>query len=117
MTIRSTIEEIRVGFICYPLRQSLHTFLPGRREYLVAGFSPTFVGRGDTEAHASLDWTNAVHAAFQELLHKRPFETRYFFAIQGQPTEHTILSLPGGKGNRGPAVAGSRTIRGTSPRD
>jgi hypothetical protein len=76
VTIRSTIDEIRVGCVCYPLRQSLQaTFLPGQGEYLVAGFSPTFVGRGDTEAQASLDWRNAVHAAFQELLHKRPFET------------------------------------------
>ncbi|MCY2991333.1 MAG: hypothetical protein NTY19_26190 [Planctomycetota bacterium] len=74
--IRSMIDEIRVSCgVCYPLRQSLQaTFLPGQGEYLVAGFSPTFIGHGDTEAQSSLDWRTAVHATVQELLHKRPFE-------------------------------------------
>jgi len=73
--IRSIFDEIRVGHVTYPLRRSLQaTFIPGRGDHLVDGFSPTFVGHGETQAEASQDWRIAVHAAFQELLHKRPFE-------------------------------------------
>jgi len=73
--IRSTIDEIRVGFVSYPLRRSLQaTYIPGQGDFLVDGFSPAFIGHGETQGEAHLDWTNAVHAAFQELLHKRPFE-------------------------------------------
>ena len=75
--ISSTVDAIRVGAIEYPLRRTLRaTYVPGQGEYLVEGFSPLFIGKGETQEQASLGWRNAVHLAFQELVNKRPFEMR-----------------------------------------
>lgn len=73
--MRSIMYEIRVAGVVYPLRQSCVTdFIPGIGDLLVEGFSPTFVGHGTTPAEAEKDWALSVHAAFQELQYKRPFE-------------------------------------------
>jgi hypothetical protein len=72
---RSTLTDIRVGNTIYPLRHPREAnFIPWIGEFLVDGFSPVFVGRGATPVEAQRDWATAVHAAFQELQHKRPFE-------------------------------------------
>ena len=72
---RSTLTDIRVGNTVYPLRHPCEAnFIPGVGEFLVDGFSPVFVGRGATPMKAQRDWATAVHSAFQELQHKRPFE-------------------------------------------
>ncbi len=73
--VRSTLNEIRVAGVVYPLRQPCATdFIPVIGEFLVDGFSPLFVGHGATTAEAQREWALAVHAAFQELQHRRPFE-------------------------------------------
>lgn len=73
--IRSTLNEIRIADIVYPLRRPCTaSFIPGVGEFMVDGFGPAFVGRGATLEEARRDWLLAVHAEFQELLHKRPFE-------------------------------------------
>jgi hypothetical protein len=73
--IRSTLNDIRIAGVAYPLRRPCTaSFIPGAGEFLVDGFSPAFVGRGATLEEARKDWLLAVHAGFQELLHKRPFE-------------------------------------------
>jgi hypothetical protein len=73
--MRSMLPEIRVAGVVYPLRQACATdFIPGIGDFLVEGFSPTFVGHGATYSEAREDWALSVHAAFQELQYKRPFE-------------------------------------------
>ena len=73
--IRSTLSELRVAGMCYPLRAPSRTsYLPVAGEFLVEGFSQLFVGRGASEDEAREDWLVAVHASFQELLYKRPIE-------------------------------------------
>jgi hypothetical protein len=73
--MRSVLNEIRVASVLYHLRQPCVTdFIPVIGEFLVEGFSPTFVGHGATLAKAREDWALEVHAAFQELQYKRPFE-------------------------------------------
>lgn len=73
--IHSTLNDLRVAGIAYPLRRSCTaSFIPGVGEFLVEGFSPAFVGRGATLEVARKDWLLAVHSGFQELVHKRPFE-------------------------------------------
>ena len=49
-------------------------FIPVVGEFLVEGFSPTFIGNGRTPREAEQDWALSIHAAFQELQYKRPFE-------------------------------------------
>lgn len=74
-SVRSTLNELRIAGTTYPLRRPCTTnFIPGKGEFLVEGFSPTFVGRGTTLDDARKDWLLKVHAGFQELLYKRPFE-------------------------------------------
>lgn len=74
-TIRSTLDEIQVAGVTYPLRRSSTvSFIPGIGEFLVEGFSPAFVGHGATFEAARRDWLLSIHSGFQELLHKRPFE-------------------------------------------
>ena len=73
--IRSTLNDIRVASVTYPLRRPCTaSFIPGIGEFLVDGFSPAFVGRGTTPEDAREDWQLEVHASFQELLNKRSFE-------------------------------------------
>lgn len=73
--LRSTMNELRVGGVNYPLRRPcLTTFVPGAKEFFVEGFSPLFVGHGTTPKAAREDWLLTVHAAFQELSSLRPFE-------------------------------------------
>ena len=73
--VRSTLNDLRVAGVVYPLRGPCTAdFIPGVGEFLVEGFSPSFVGRGETPEEARENWLLAVHAGFQELLHKRPFE-------------------------------------------
>ena len=73
--IRSTLNDVRVAGIVYPLRRPCTaTFIPGVGEFLVEGFSPAFVGRGKTPEVARMNWHLVVHEGFQELSHKRPFE-------------------------------------------
>jgi hypothetical protein len=73
--MRSMLNEIRVAGVIYPLRQSCATdFIPVIGDFLVEGFSPTFVGHGTTPAEARENWALLVHATFQELQYKRPFE-------------------------------------------
>lgn len=49
-------------------------YLPSRKRFEVHGFSPFFIGRGDSEKSARDDWAVAVHAEFQRLLGMRFFE-------------------------------------------
>ena len=73
--MRSVLNDIRVAGVVYPLRQACATdYIPVIGEFLVEGFSPTFIGRGKTPKEAYQDWALSVHAAFQELQFKRPFE-------------------------------------------
>lgn len=73
--IGTTIRTIKIGHITYPLRHSLRaTYVPGKGDFLVEGFSPLFVGNGTNQEAARADWNNTVHSAFQELQPKRPFE-------------------------------------------
>lgn len=73
--IRSTINDIHVADVVYPLRRPCDAyFIPVVGEFLVAGFSPSFVGHGETPETGREDWLLSVHMAFQKLLHKRPFE-------------------------------------------
>ena len=73
--VRSILNEICVAGVVYPLRQPSATdYIPVVGEFLVEGFSPTFIGKGKTPNEAWQDWALSVHAAFQELQYKRPFE-------------------------------------------
>lgn len=73
--IRSSLSELRIAGMRYPLRApSRASYIPVAGEFLVEGFSPLFVGRGASQEEARENWLLAVHASFQELLHKRPFE-------------------------------------------
>lgn len=73
--VRSVLNEIRIGRVTYPLRHPCTTdYIPVLGDFLVEGFSPTFVGHGATPDEAQQNWALAVHAAFQDLQHKRPFE-------------------------------------------
>jgi hypothetical protein len=73
--INSMVDEIRIGNVVYPLRKSLTaTFIPGKGEFLVDGFSPIFVGHGDTQQRARRNFHDEVHMTFQDLIAKRPFE-------------------------------------------
>lgn len=73
--IRLTFNELQVASVRYPLRRACSArFIPGYGEFLVEGFSPMFVGQGPTPDDAFQNWLHKVHARFQELLHKRPFE-------------------------------------------
>lgn len=73
--VHSTLNDVRVAGVVYPLRRPCTAnFIPGIGEFLVEGFSPAFLGRGETPGEARNDWLLAVHSGFQELLHKRPFE-------------------------------------------
>lgn len=71
------INRIQVGRTVYPLRRSLTaTFVPGlhRGQLVVDSMSPAFVGYGESGEDALQDWALQVHAAFQDLIAKRPFE-------------------------------------------
>ena len=73
--VRSVLNDIRVAGVVYPLRQPSATdYIPVVGEFLVEGFSPTFIGKGKTPKEARQDWALSVHAAFQELQYKRSFE-------------------------------------------
>jgi hypothetical protein len=72
--IRSEMSQLRVAEFNYPLRRICRaSFIPVACEFLVEEFS-AFVGHGASIEAAREDWALRVHAAFQELLHKRPFE-------------------------------------------
>ena len=73
--IRSTFSELCVAGTRYPLRApSSASYIPVAGEFLVEGFSPLFVGRGASQDEARENWLLGVHATFQELLFRRPFE-------------------------------------------
>lgn len=73
--VRFTLNDLRIAGVVYPLRRPCTaSYIPGAGDFLVAGFSPMFVGRGTTLEEARKDWLLAVHVGFQELLHMRPFE-------------------------------------------
>ncbi len=73
--MRSILNDIEVAGVVYPLRQPCATdYIPVVGEFLVEGFSPAFIGRGKTPNEARQNWALSVHAAFQELQYKRPFE-------------------------------------------
>ncbi|MBS0210427.1 MAG: hypothetical protein JSS27_15900 [Planctomycetes bacterium] len=73
--VRSILNDLRIAGVTYPLRRPCPaSYIPGVGEFLVEGFSPVFVGRGATIEEARSDWLLAVHAGFQELISKRPFE-------------------------------------------
>lgn len=72
---RMHIAEIRIGSTTYPLRRQLvGTYTRAYRELVVEGVSPVITGAGDTMQGAQDDFCLKVHAAFQALLHRRPFE-------------------------------------------
>lgn len=72
--IRCDMSTLSVAGFTYPLRRICRaSFIPVAGEFVVEEFS-AFVGRGETIDAAREDWALRVHAAFQELLHKRPFE-------------------------------------------
>jgi len=72
--IRSDLSELCVAGVTYPLRRSCRaSYIPVAGEFVVEEFS-SFVGQGDTLEEAREDWLRSVHASFQELLQKRPFE-------------------------------------------
>lgn len=72
--IRSQLSELSVAGLTYPLRRSCHaSYLPVAGEFLVEEFS-SFVGRGKTLEDARENWMLNVHAVFQDLVCKRPFE-------------------------------------------
>ncbi|MEQ9412169.1 MAG: hypothetical protein RIK87_30965 [Fuerstiella sp.] len=72
--IRCEMSQLKVAGFTYPLRRTCRaSFIPVAGEFLVEEFS-AFVGRGESIDAAREDWALRVHAAFQELLHKRPFE-------------------------------------------
>ena len=69
------IPEIVVGSTRYPLRRHLiGTYTRALRELSVQGVSPVITGSGETAQKAQQDFYLKVHAAFQHLLHRRPFE-------------------------------------------
>lgn len=71
----SVLNDVSVADVVYPLRRPCTArFIPSVGEFSVDGFSPTFVGRGATLEEARKAWLLDVHAGFQDLLHKRPFE-------------------------------------------
>ena len=72
-------KELEVGDTIYPLRsQFVGTFLPGHigrpGEFAVPQFLPYFVGKGRNSDEAFVDWRDQLHARFQKLYSKRPFE-------------------------------------------
>jgi hypothetical protein len=74
-TGRVELTELRVGSIVYPLRHELTgRYVRALEELFVQGVSPVFVGKGASEREAIDDFSLQVHADFQELLYKRPFE-------------------------------------------
>jgi len=69
------IPRIVVGATRYPMRRPLvGTYFRALRELTVEGLSPLFIGEGDSAEAAKEDFCLKVHAAVQELIHKRPFE-------------------------------------------
>ncbi|MAT13961.1 MAG: hypothetical protein CMJ46_01675 [Planctomyces sp.] len=71
---RSVMSRLRVSGLTYPLRRPCQaSFIPNTGEFLVEEFSG-FVGRGESFDAAKEAWALSVHAAFQDLLHKRHFE-------------------------------------------
>lgn len=75
---RYPITSFRVGTTEYQLRQSttgrVYPARAGTFEFVVDALAPYVVGRADTPKAAIEDWRNHVHALFQQLLAKRPFE-------------------------------------------
>jgi len=74
-TSRVELPELQVGSIKYPLRGKLSgRYIRALGELFVDGVSPVFVGKGSSEQEAIDDFSLRVHADFQDLLYKRPFE-------------------------------------------
>lgn len=68
-----TIDQVEVGTTSYPLRQSLNaTFVGG--QLVAESLGPVFVGYGESREAALQDLILKIHASFQELIAKRPFE-------------------------------------------
>jgi hypothetical protein len=86
----STITELTIGDVSYRLQGSYlaisRTNAAGEVEYLVEGFEPLFVGRGENDSRAKADWTEQVHGAFQRLYRKMPFEM-----TSGESAQWSIL--------------------------
>lgn len=69
------ITDIAVGTINYPLRQELRgNYVRAMQVLTVNGVSPLILGEGKSSEEAKTDFCLKVHAAIQELIHKRPFE-------------------------------------------
>ncbi|MBN2291015.1 MAG: hypothetical protein JXM70_01240 [Pirellulales bacterium] len=73
-----SVRNISVGEAKYRLRSPVRGYFmrlhDGSWEFLVDGFSPTFVGHGNRADEAYQDWRDFVHVKFQDLNGKRPFE-------------------------------------------
>jgi hypothetical protein len=73
-----TIKELASGDTIYhlrrPCRACYRTSLPEHVEFVVEGFEPVFIGRGESAPVAEADWIEQVHSAFQHLYRKMPFE-------------------------------------------
>ncbi|GIW79532.1 MAG: hypothetical protein KatS3mg105_1339 [Gemmatales bacterium] len=71
------ISDVIVGETIYHLRnpvQAVFLFKGACWEIWVQGFSPDFIGYGDSPEAAYEDWRDQVHESFQDLYRKRPFE-------------------------------------------
>jgi hypothetical protein len=77
--MKRPFDQLEVGQTVYEFRSRvMGTFVPGRSgadgEFTVPEFFPEYVGRGRNDEAAFRDWRDQIHARFQELYPKRPFE-------------------------------------------
>ena len=69
------LSRIVVGDVVYPIRRTLlGRYYRSLEQFLVDGWSPAVIGRGESESIAIKDFELSIHSLVQELLAKRPFE-------------------------------------------
>lgn len=72
------VSELPVGPVIYHLRNPLKALIAPsadqRWEVSLNQFHPRFIGKGESIAIAQRDFLNQVHATFQSLVRRRPFQ-------------------------------------------
>jgi len=72
------VSELPVGPVTYHLRHPLKAQIAlsadQRWEFSLNQFHPHFIGKGESFATAQRDFLNQVHATFQSLVRRRPFQ-------------------------------------------
>ena len=69
------LSRIEVGDVAYPIRRTLlGRYYRSLEQFLVDGWSPAVIGRGESQSVAIRDFELKVHSLVQGLLAMRPFE-------------------------------------------